>query len=516
VSFTVTATGAAPLAYQWHKNGAVIAGATGSTLALNNVQAADAASYAVVVSNNAGSVTSAPATLTVNTAVDGVSAALVVSGAAVYTPAGGNLTLVATIAYPTLVPTALGYTINLPADWALVSTGGPNTPGNAPAAGTTGALEFAYTAIPANQASFTVVVSYPAGLSGNQTLTASAIYRTPLATIAVPSVVLTRVEPPVITTPPANKAAVVGSSVTFTVTATSPTGLTYQWRKAGAPLGGATASTLTLSNLQTTDAGSYDVVVTNAAGSVTSSAATLVVIDVRATQAVAGTGYAAGGTVTITNTITYTGTAAGLGWQVLLPTGWNYASGGGSEGDVKPSVGTTELLEWAWTTIPGSPATFTYTLNVPASTTGEKQLTALVLFRQAGSLVQFLATPDPLAVPEAPPFHSADTDGNSRLSLLELTRVIELYNTRNGTTRTGAYKVEAGSEDGFNPEPTRASSAVVTLPKYHSADSDRNGKLSLLELTRVIELYNFRSGTTRTGQYHVQAGTEDGYAPGPP
>lgn len=38
---------------------------------------------------------------------------------------------------------------------------------------------------------------------------------------------------------------------------------------------------------------------------------------------------------------------------------------------------------------------------------------------------------------------------------------------------------------------------------------------SLFELTRVIELYNTRSGTTRTGRYHVQAGTEDGFAAGP-
>jgi hypothetical protein len=39
--------------------------------------------------------------------------------------------------------------------------------------------------------------------------------------------------------------------------------------------------------------------------------------------------------------------------------------------------------------------------------------------------------------------------------------------------------------------------------------------LSLAELTRVIELYNYRSGTVRTGQYHVLAGSEDGFAPGP-
>ena len=56
---------------------------------------------------------------------------------------------------------------------------------------------------------------------------------------------------------------------------------------------------------------------------------------------------------------------------------------------------------------------------------------------------------------------------------------------------------------------------VVGQAACHSADEDRNGKLSLFELTRVIELYNVHSGTTRTGQYRVQSGTEDGFAPGP-
>ena len=113
------------------------------------------------------------------------------------------------------------------------------------------------------------------------------------------------------------------------------------------------------------------------------------------------------------------------------------------------------------------------------------------------------------------PVHSADTDENFQISLLELTRVIEIYNTRNGTTRTGCYKADAAGEDGFAPDPTRPPGAIVTLPFYHSADSNRDGNVTLLELTRVIELYNYRNGTTRTGQYHVQAGTEDGFAPGP-
>lgn len=53
------------------------------------------------------------------------------------------------------------------------------------------------------------------------------------------------------------------------------------------------------------------------------------------------------------------------------------------------------------------------------------------------------------------------------------------------------------------------------LTRYHSVDSNQDGRITLIELTRMIELYNYRNGTTRTGQYRVQAGTEDGFAPGP-
>ena len=66
-SFSVAAFGSAPVAYQWQKNGTAIAGATAATLALTNTGAADAASYTVVVSNSAATVTSAAAVLGVNT-----------------------------------------------------------------------------------------------------------------------------------------------------------------------------------------------------------------------------------------------------------------------------------------------------------------------------------------------------------------------------------------------------------------------------------------------------------------
>lgn len=64
-SFTVAATGAGALSYQWRKNGANIAGATSATLTLNSVTAADSANYSVIVSNPYGSVTSTTASLSV-------------------------------------------------------------------------------------------------------------------------------------------------------------------------------------------------------------------------------------------------------------------------------------------------------------------------------------------------------------------------------------------------------------------------------------------------------------------
>jgi hypothetical protein len=53
------------LGYQWFKDGAALTGATGANLTINNVQAADIASYTVVVGNPAGSVTSNVATLSI-------------------------------------------------------------------------------------------------------------------------------------------------------------------------------------------------------------------------------------------------------------------------------------------------------------------------------------------------------------------------------------------------------------------------------------------------------------------
>ena len=89
--------------------------------------------------------------------------------------------------------------------------------------------------------------------------------------------VLTVQTAPVITSQPSSTTVAAGANATFTVTATGNPSPTYQWRKDGANISGATSSSLTISNAQVSSAGSYSVVVTNAAGSATSDGATLTI-----------------------------------------------------------------------------------------------------------------------------------------------------------------------------------------------------------------------------------------------
>ena len=84
------------------------------------------------------------------------------------------------------------------------------------------------------------------------------------------------VEQPVITQQPAGQIAVVGSDVTFSVAATGNL-LRYQWRLNGVHIPGATASSLTITNVQVTNAGDYSVTVYNPAGVINSAKAALIV-----------------------------------------------------------------------------------------------------------------------------------------------------------------------------------------------------------------------------------------------
>ena len=66
VTFSVTASGTAPLSYQWRLDGSPLAGRTATNLMLTHVQQSQAGGYTVVITNIAGAVTSTVAPLRVN------------------------------------------------------------------------------------------------------------------------------------------------------------------------------------------------------------------------------------------------------------------------------------------------------------------------------------------------------------------------------------------------------------------------------------------------------------------
>ncbi len=82
---------------------------------------------------------------------------------------------------------------------------------------------------------------------------------------------------PSFTLQPASATVVTAGSMMFTTAASGSPAPTYQWQKNGVNIGGATGSSYTIAHVAPADAGSYTVVATNSAGSVTSSAASLTV-----------------------------------------------------------------------------------------------------------------------------------------------------------------------------------------------------------------------------------------------
>ncbi|MDB6019247.1 MAG: hypothetical protein JWR19_3736 [Pedosphaera sp.] len=84
---------------------------------------------------------------------------------------------------------------------------------------------------------------------------------------------------PLILNQPGNQAISAGQSATFTVVATSPSPLSYQWQFNGTDLSAATNASLFLSGIDYSEVGNYSVVVSNPVGSVSSTVAALELVD---------------------------------------------------------------------------------------------------------------------------------------------------------------------------------------------------------------------------------------------
>jgi GxGYxYP putative glycoside hydrolase C-terminal domain/Legume lectin domain len=80
---------------------------------------------------------------------------------------------------------------------------------------------------------------------------------------------------PYIAEQPASQSAVLGTNVTFSVIASGTGPLSYQWQMNGTNIPGATSSTYRRKDVLTTDAGDFQVVITNSYGSITSSVAVI-------------------------------------------------------------------------------------------------------------------------------------------------------------------------------------------------------------------------------------------------
>jgi alpha-tubulin suppressor-like RCC1 family protein len=322
-SFTVVASGTAPLSYQWKLGTADISGANSATYPITSVQAANVGSYTCVVTNGCGTgATSLAATLTMNSAptigtqpvtpqtiCSGGTATFLVAatGAGTLTyqwKKDGNAITGATSAsyatgiagsYTCVVSSGCGTDITSSAGILTVNT--PPTIGTQPVSQTTCANQSVTFNVVASGGSLTyqwkkdnnaitgaTSASYSTAIAGSYTCTVSNGC-TPDVTS---SAAILTVNPAPTASLPATLAKWAGETATFTVSATGTGTLTYQWKRGSGNISGATGSSYSISSVGSGDNGAtFSCVVTDGCPlSVTSNATTLSVRSVK--EAVTG------------------------------------------------------------------------------------------------------------------------------------------------------------------------------------------------------------------------------------
>src|SRR5207253_10606539 len=126
---------------------------------------------------------------------------------------------------------------------------------------------------------------------------------------------------PFIVSQPQSQTVVSGANATFSVGAAGTPPLSYQWFFNSSNLiAGASASSLTSSNAQLANAGTYSVLVSNAISSVLSSNATLTVNPGPTLLRVADANVASGGTVTVPVLLSANGTENALSFSLNFAT----------------------------------------------------------------------------------------------------------------------------------------------------------------------------------------------------
>jgi hypothetical protein len=311
-TFNVVATGAAPLTYQWMKNGTAISGATSFTFTTPATTSADNGSqFTVAIANIAGSATSSAAMLSINGApscvqssstawtntafttqaapftvtydatpsqanMDGVvgfsmNAAVAYTNLAAITrfaSASGNIDVMNGANYAADV--AVPYAASLKYHFRVVID--PTTQHYSVYITPPGSLEMALATNYAFRAAQAALSSF------NNWATYSEIGSVTVCNVALGSAPAPTPVAPKISTQPAGQTVVAGQTATFTVAASGTAPMIYQWKKNGTAISGATSSSYSSPATTTSDNGAqFTVTVSNSVGSTTSSAATLTV-----------------------------------------------------------------------------------------------------------------------------------------------------------------------------------------------------------------------------------------------
>lgn len=287
VSLTSSVTGDPSFAYAWSP----VTGLSSSTVANPTATPSITSAYSVIAYDGNGIIANASAaSITVRPRPTGV-----ISGTATICPAQNtNLTITVTGTGP--------WNGTLSNGTAFSGSTNPITLGVSPASITTYSIA-------------TLTDAYCTATAGDKTGT---------ATITVNTV-------PAISSQPASATKCVAQSQTFSVTATG-TMLTYQWRKAGVNITGATSSTYTIASVTTGDAGLYDIVISGTCTpSVTSSIVTLAIntlpaITGQPVSAILCSGQSQTFSVTATGTaLTYQWRKAGIAISGATSSSYNIA-----------------------------------------------------------------------------------------------------------------------------------------------------------------------------------------------
>jgi hypothetical protein len=240
-TFSVSATGTAPIRFQWIKNGAAISGATSSTYTTPAETMTDNnAQFTAQVSNSAGNAMSSAAVLSVTN--PSVAPAITTQPASQAIVSGKSATF--TVAVTGTAPMTYQWKLN-----GAAISGATSSTYTTPAETTA-----------SNSAQFSVTVSNAAGNATSN----SAVLTVTSATVA-----------PAIATQPASQTILSGKTATFSVAATGTAPLTYQWNLNGSPISGANSASYTTP--AETAGAQFSVTVSNSAGNATSNAATLTV-----------------------------------------------------------------------------------------------------------------------------------------------------------------------------------------------------------------------------------------------